>query len=448
MELIDEHNKSFGSGSDDEGPSKKPRLTLHPEDAAHVQLNLSVMGEYSGFDNEDGTWTASITEREVTNMPLQITVKRELHPIAYTFYLRKAKPHNEGISFRMLLSGGERTEDLPDELIVKDPQSDPKFSIQINGKMIGFWKNASSQQMSQPQQASQASQAAQAAQAAQAQSTAGPSSSTSTSTSFTNQKVLKGVEIDGQINVESARQWNEAGLNIKRSGNIYVPILRWLKGHKKEDENYHFFQSFRRVDVPRDGNCGAYCLATLHYAMSNSSDRAIQPEQVREAIGAIVKANYYNPHSNQTDPMYMNDAQYVYYLETLKDDERYLEFQEMAVFCLKYKINCAFIRPSPSKDGEPQLYYFDQGHHQWAFFINTISGKTKYNHWELIGEMIQGEVEGEKSLRFLLSREKALQFINRVPAQCRTMVFDPDLNDDSGLRTWFAIIDAMEFEIA
>ena len=422
-------------------PSKKPKHTLHPQDAAHVQLNLNVMGEYTGFDSEDGKWNASITEREVTNKPLQITVKRELRPLAYTFYLRKGKPHNEGISFRMLLSGGERTDDLPDELIVKDPQSDPHFSIQINGNKIGFWKNTSSQQTLQPQQA---------AQAAQAQSTAAPSSSTSTSrTSFTNQKVLKGFEIDGQIDVtHSVRQWNEAGLNIKRSGNIYVPILRWLKGHKKGDENYDFFQSFRKVDVPRDGNCGAYCLATLHYAMSNSSDRAIQPEQVREAIGEIVKGNYYNPHSNQGDPMYMNETQYVHYLETLKNNERYLEFQEIAVFCLKYKINCAFIRPSPSKDGEPQLYYFDQGHHQWAFFINTISGKTKYNHWELIGEMIPGEVEGEKSCKLLLSREKAAEFINRVPAECRTMVFDPELNDDSGLRTWFAFIDAMEFETA
>ena len=86
-------------------PSKKPKHTLHPQDAAHVQLNLNVMGEYTGFDSEDGKWNASITEREVTNKPLQITLKRELHPIAYTFYLRKGKPHNEGISFRMLLSG-------------------------------------------------------------------------------------------------------------------------------------------------------------------------------------------------------------------------------------------------------------------------------------------------------------------------------------------------------
>lgn len=103
-------------------------------------LELNVMGKYTGLDSEDDKWKATITESNKSNKTLQITIEGELHSDVYTFHLRKANPHIEGISFKMILAKGERNKNLPNELVVKNPQYHPHFTIKIDENEIGFWK--------------------------------------------------------------------------------------------------------------------------------------------------------------------------------------------------------------------------------------------------------------------------------------------------------------------
>lgn len=154
-------------------------------------------------------------------------------------------------------------------------------------------------------------------------------------------------------------------------------------------------KTFGMVDVVGDGNCGAYALSIVHFAVHGTG---ISHVMVREKLIELAK--------HHIDPSLYST--YVTATRVQEDGSaRYLEQQELAVFCEALNINCVVF--GPRLEGRKKNYtafsHTIDSRRPYAFFVNTCRG----NHYEVVVKLKQPPQGGSFSV--LLDPTDAMELL-------------------------------------
>lgn len=147
----------------------------------------------------------------------------------------------------------------------------------------------------------------------------------------------------------------DANLKIKGLHRIPVGIARG---------DAHLHDKFRMLDVTGDGNCGAYALSLIHFALKN---KVLTAMQIRNRIITLAK-------SQIAQEMYQD---YVNLTAVRKDGSvRYLELYELCLYCNDLNVNCIVF----GRQMQDRLQSYNAFRHvvdpekPYAIFINTQNG--------------------------------------------------------------------------
>ncbi len=150
---------------------------------------------------------------------------------------------------------------------------------------------------------------------------------------------------------------------------------------------------FRVLDVKRDGNCGAYCLAALRLALTGlyRSNR-----EIRRGLYAAAKKLGAERSTLRN------------YARMLKT--RFLESFDLSLYCHMLKRNCAILVASDHNAFRWQVIGYKKKHPEWVFFLlENYEGRAA--HYQLIAR----SSSRDDRLGLSFSTQQAQAFLGEFP---------------------------------
>ena len=172
-------------------------------------------------------------------------------------------------------------------------------------------------------------------------------------------------------------------------------LPKWIAADRDLRDKYAM------IDVAADGNCGAYVLSLVNFALNNV---ALSAFEIRDLIIAAPKAKY-------TLPLHYACA------TQIKDDGsmRYLEQGELALFCAVRNVNCIVIKPTSVGESRTDNAFTAASNvvnpeRPYAIFVNTLEGA----HYEMIVKSADGDKTRTSPIKLLLDGNDAGELLQRA----------------------------------
>tara|TARA_B110000046_G_scaffold146478_1_gene153794 strand:+ start:434 stop:1378 length:945 start_codon:yes stop_codon:yes gene_type:complete len=154
-------------------------------------------------------------------------------------------------------------------------------------------------------------------------------------------------------------------------------------------------KTFNMVDVEPDGNCGAYTLSIVNFAANGT---VMSEVEVRNRLVALA-------------PLYIAPEWVPNYIDATRVQNdgsvRYLEQQELAVFCESLNVNCVIfgLRLQGRVQNYTAFSHVVNPVRPYAVFVNTRRG----NHYELVVRM-RGQ-SGSSTFSLLLAPSDVMDLL-------------------------------------